>query len=253
MKTICITGASSGIGEACAHELAAQGHALILCGRRADRLKILRQHLETTYNTSVLDLELDVRYYKSCQEVVNRHEALFSKTDILINNAGLAAGLAPIHEGQINHWDQMIDTNLKGLLYMSRLISPYMVKRKQGKIILIGSVAGKETYPNGNVYCATKHAVDALARGMRMDLISHGVQVSAIHPGMVETEFSMVRFDGDRERANAVYNNMTPLKGIDVAKAVTWMIHSPEHVHIADVGIYPAVQARATIVNRSNN
>jgi len=253
MKTICITGASSGIGEACAHELAAQGHALILCGRRADRLKILRQHLETTYNTSVLDLELDVRYYKSCQEVVNRHEALFSKTDILINNAVLAAGLAPIHEGQINHWDQMIDTNLKGLLYMSRLISPYMVKRKQGKIILIGSVAGKETYPNGNVYCATKHAVDALARGMRMDLISHGVQVSAIHPGMVETEFSMVRFDGDRERANAVYNNMTPLKGIDVAKAVTWMIHSPEHVHIADVVIYPAVQASATIVNRSNS
>jgi NADP-dependent 3-hydroxy acid dehydrogenase YdfG len=128
-----------------------------------------------------------------------------------------------------------------------------MVKRKQGKIILIGSVAGKETYPNGNVYCATKHAVDALARGMRMDLISHGVQVSAIHPGMVETEFSMVRFDGDRERANAVYNNMTPLKGIDVAKAVTWMIHSPEHVHIADVVIYPAVQASATIVNRSNS
>lgn len=250
MKTICITGASSGIGEACAHELAAEGHQLIICGRRADKLAALRKHLENTFNIKVQDLVFDIRSYTACQNIISNNEALFSKTDILINNAGLAAGLAPIHEGEIEHWENMIDTNVKGLLYMSRLISPFMVKRKQGKIILVGSVAGKEVYPNGNVYCATKHAVDALARSMRMDLITHGVQVSAIHPGMVETEFSIVRFDGNVDRARAVYKDMTPLTGTDVAKAVSWMIHSPEHVHIADMVIYPAVQASATIVNR---
>jgi len=252
MKTICITGATSGIGEACAIELAKKGHELILCGRRQERLLQLKHELESEYKIQVHALVFDIRDYKACETIVTQHQTLFEKLDVLINNAGLAAGLAPIHEGQLDHWERMIDTNVKGLLYMSRLISPLMVKQKHGKIILVGSIAGKEVYANGNVYCATKHAVDALARSMRLDLIAHGVQVSAVHPGMVETEFSLVRFEGDAKRAKQVYQNMQPLRGKDVALTITWMIECPEPIHLADVVVFPNCQASATQVQRWN-
>jgi 3-hydroxy acid dehydrogenase/malonic semialdehyde reductase len=174
----------------------------------------------------------------------------FKAIDVLVNNAGLAAGLSTIQDGKINHWEQMIDTNIKGLLYVTKHISQIMIQNKKGHIINIGSIAGKEVYANGNVYCATKHAVDALNKGMRIDLLPHGIKVSAVNPGMVETEFSIVRFDGDEERAKKVYENIVPLKPEDIAETIYWMASRPAHVNINDILIMPTIQANSTTVLR---
>lgn len=249
-RIICITGATAGIGEACARTLAREGARLILTGRRADKLTGLAEELRTDYGSSVYTLHVDVR---KRDEVIQALDALpedWQAVDVLINNAGLAAGLDPVHSASLDDWEQMIDTNIKGLLFMTRALSPGMVQRKSGHIINIGSIAGKEVYQNGSVYCATKHAVDALTRGMRRDLLESGIKVSAIHPGAVETEFSLVRFKGDQERASQVYTGFDPLLADDIAEAVLFVLSRPDHVNIDDLLIMPAAQAAATQIRK---
>lgn len=240
-----ITGATSGIGKACASLLAENGFDLILTGRRMDRLQDLEKNLKQHYNIRMLTLCFDVRIRAEVETHLNSLSLEWGNVDILINNAGLSLGLEPIQEGDLDDWDTMIDTNVKGLLYVSRCIIPGMVQRKKGHIVNIGSIAGKEIYPNGNVYCATKHAVDSLSKAMRIDLLPHGIKVSAIHPGAVETEFSEVRFKGDKKRAKAVYEGFEPLVAGDVAGAVWFMISRPEHVNINELTIMPTAQAGA--------
>ena len=206
-----ITGATSGIGKSTALEFAKHGYNLIITGRRQERLAELKVALVKDFKINVLELCFDVRDEKQVADAINSIPSDFKAIDVLVNNAGLAAGLSTIQDGKINHWEQMIDTNIKGLLYVTKHISQIMIQNKKGHIINIGSIAGKEVYANGNVYCATKHAVDALNKGMRIDLLPHGIKVSAVNPGMVETEFSIVRFDGDEERAMKVYENIVPL------------------------------------------
>jgi NADP-dependent 3-hydroxy acid dehydrogenase YdfG len=191
-----------------------------------------------------------VRDSKQVESVLSNLPLEFKNIDVLVNNAGLAAGLASIQDGKLNHWEQMIDTNIKGLLYVSKQIAAIMIQNKKGHIINVGSIAGKEVYANGNVYCATKHAVDALNKGMRIDLLPHGIKVSSVNPGMVETEFSVVRFDGDEERAKKVYENIVPLKPEDIAETIYWMASRPAHVNINDIIIMPTIQANATTVLR---
>lgn len=245
-----ITGATAGIGKATAQEFAAKGYDLIITGRRGDRLNALEQELSKAYHVKVLALCFDVRDEQQVKQAIGGLPEAFRAIDVLVNNAGLAAGLAPIQDGQISHWERMIDTNIKGLLYVTRYVSNLMIPRKKGHIINVGSIAGKEVYANGNVYCATKHAVDALNKGMRIDLLPHHIKVSAVNPGMVETEFSVVRFDGDEERAKKVYENMTPLKPEDIAETIYWMASRPSHVNINDILIMPTIQANATTVLR---
>ena len=245
-----ITGATSGIGKSTAFEFAKHGYNLIITGRRQDRLTDLKNNLINQFSIKVLDLCFDVRDSKQVETVLSNLPTEFKNIDVLVNNAGLAAGLASIQDGELNHWEQMIDTNIKGLLYVSKQIASIMIQNKKGHIINIGSIAGKEVYANGNVYCATKHAVDALNKGMRIDLLPHGIKVSSVNPGMVETEFSIVRFDGDEERAKKVYENIVPLKPEDVAETIYWIASRPAHVNINDVIIMPTIQANATTVLR---
>ncbi|MNX20296.1 Sulfoacetaldehyde reductase 2 [compost metagenome] len=247
-KTVLITGATSGIGKATARILAGKNYNIIICGRRAERLTELKKELSEF--TEVHTLEFDVRDKKAVFENISSLPEAFSKIDILINNAGNAHGLDPIQNGDLDDWDAMIDINVKGLLYVSKAIIPKMIEQKSGHIINIGSIAGKEVYPNGNVYCASKHAVDALNNSMRMDLNSYGIRVGAIHPGMVETEFSEVRFKGDTERASNVYKGVKALQAEDIADIIHFVISRPYHVNIADLIVYPTAQASATILKR---
>lgn len=250
-KTVLITGATSGIGRATAELLAENGFNLILTGRRKERLEKIEAELEEKYPTKVKTLSFDVRDSKSVERAFDDLNEDWQDIDILINNAGKAKGLAPIHEGKLEHWEEMIDTNVKGLLYMTRMISPLMVKRGKGHIINIGSSAGKEVYPNGNVYCATKFAVDALTQAMRLDLHKYNIRVSQISPGHVEeTEFAKVRFDGDEARAK-IYEDFRPLTSHDVAEAILFSITRPPHVNVQDVYMMGTQQASATTVNRS--
>ncbi len=248
-KTALITGATSGIGKATAVILAQNNYRLVLCGRRQDRLDELQKELSKF--TSVHTLVFDVRDKEAVFEQITSLPEAFSQIDILINNAGNAHGLDPIQTGSVDDWETMIDGNIKGLLYVSKAIIPQMIERKSGHIINIGSTAGKEVYPNGNVYCATKHAVDALNQGMRIDLNSFGIRVGAIHPGLVSTEFSAVRFKGDTEKAQNVYKGFAPLQAEDIADIIHFVVSRPYHVNIADLVVMPTAQASSTIVNRS--
>ncbi|MFP9116778.1 SDR family NAD(P)-dependent oxidoreductase [Flavobacterium sp. RNTU_13] len=247
-KTVLITGATSGIGRATARLLAQNGYRLVICGRREDRLAELQD--EFAELTDVQTLNFDVRNKKAVAKAIKSLPADFLNIDVLINNAGNAHGLDPIENGDVDDWDAMIDINVKGLLYVSKEIIPGMVARKSGHIINIGSIAGKEVYQNGNIYCATKHAVDAINQGMRMDLNQYGIRVGAINPGMVDTEFSEVRFKGDRERAENVYKGLEPLHAEDIADIIHFVISRPYHVNIADLLVLPTAQASATIVNK---
>ena len=247
-KTALITGATSGIGKATAQILAKNNYKIILCGRREDRLNDLEKELSEF--TEVHTLCFDVRDKKAVFESINSIPEAFSTIDVLINNAGNAHGLDPIHNGDLDDWDAMIDINVKGLLYVSKAVIPQMIEQKSGHIINIGSIAGKEVYPNGNVYCASKHAVDALNQAMRMDLNPYGIRVGAIHPGAVETEFSEVRFKGDADRAANVYKGFEPLHPEDIADIIHFVVSRPYHVNIADLMVLPTAQAAATILKR---
>lgn len=249
-KTVFITGASAGIGEACAYNLAESGYRLVLCARRADRLQELAESLRNKFGSEVHTVVLDVRDRLAVQKTWEELPDNWKKIDVLINNAGLSQGLDPIQTGDLDDWDRMIDTNIKGLLYVTHAVLPSMVEAKSGHIVNIGSIAGKEVYPSGNVYCATKHAVDALSKGMRIDLLPYGIKVTAIHPGMVETEFSLVRFKGDADRAQAVYHNLEPLLAEDIAEAVHFVLSRPAHVTINDMLIMPTIQANSTQIHR---
>jgi 3-hydroxy acid dehydrogenase/malonic semialdehyde reductase len=251
MKTALITGATSGIGKSCAHLFAQQGYQLVLVARREDKLKEVAKHLADKYAIEVKTLIADVRDKTVLTEVLESLPENWKQIDVLINNAGLSQGLDPIDKGDTNDWDTMIDTNVKGLLYVTKIVSNWMISAKKGHIINIGSIAGKEVYPNGNVYCATKHAVDALNKGMRMDLLPHGIKVTAINPGMVETEFSVVRFKGDEDKAKKVYEGLEPLLAQDIADAIWFVVSRPAHVNINDMLIMPTAQASATLVNRN--
>ena len=248
IKTALITGATSGIGKATAQLLAKNNYKIILCGRREDRLNDLKQELSKF--TNVHTLNFDVRDKKAVLDSINSIPESFATIDILINNAGNAHGLDPIQNGNLDDWDAMIDSNVKGLLYVSKAIIPRMIAQKSGHIINIGSIAGKEVYPNGNVYCASKHAVDALSRAMRMDLNPYGIRVGGIHPGAVETEFSEIRFKGDIEKASNVYKGFQPLKAEDIADIIHFVVSRPYHINIADLLVLPTAQAAATILKR---
>jgi 3-hydroxy acid dehydrogenase/malonic semialdehyde reductase len=247
MKTALVTGASSGIGEAIARILAENNYNLIICGRREEKLLKLQEELSKFVKVDYLIF--DVRDRASVNEVLGKAVAN-RDVDVLINNAGNAHGLAPIQDGNVDDWDAMIDGNVKGLLYVSKVVIPQMIAKKAGYIINIGSIAGKEVYPNGNVYCASKHAVDAINNGMRMDLNKFGIKVSQISPGLVETEFSEVRFKGDTEKAATVYNNLEALQAIDIAEIAMFMLSRPDHVILSDVIVLPKAQASSTMVNR---
>ena len=248
MKPIAlITGATSGIGEATARALA-ETHHLILHGRRKDRLKSLAKQLEI--KTNCLLLNFDIRDNHIIEDEIHDLPENWRAIDVLVNNAGNAHGLSTIQEGDLNDWEAMIDINVKGLLYVSKAIIPGMIERKSGQIINIGSIAGMEVYPKGNVYNASKYAVNALTQGMRMDLNPHGIRVCEIKPGLVETEFSLVRFKGDTERAKTVYEGYEPLVAEDIADAIKYMVSRPHHVTIADMVILPTAQASATVINK---
>lgn len=248
-QTALITGATSGIGKATAQLFAKNNINLIICGRRIEKLQKLQQELSQF--TKVHILQFDVRYNEEVQNAINSLPDEFKHIDILINNAGNAHGLDSIQNGNIEDWDAMIDGNVKGLLYVSKAIIPQMVERNNGFIVNIGSIAGKDVYPNGNVYCASKFAVNALNKGMRIDLNQHNIRVSAIHPGLVETEFSDIRFKGDSERAKTVYQGYKALQPEDIADIIHFVVTRPYHVNIEDLIVYPTAQASATIVNKN--
>lgn len=247
-----VTGATAGFGEAIAHEFAKNRYDLIITGRRADRLKKVKKVLEDKYQVNVLDLQFDVRKREETKKILSELDSKWQQIDVLVNNAGLASGLNSIQEGDIDDWEKMIDTNVKGLLYVTRCIAPLMIKNKKGHIINIGSIAGKEVYANGNVYCATKHAVDALTKATRIDLLQHGIRVTGICPGMAETEFSIVRFHGDTEKAKNAYKGFQPLTAADIADVVYYAASRPAHVNISDLVIMPLAQANAGTVNRKS-
>lgn len=247
-RTALITGATSGIGRATALAFAAQGIDLIICGRRKDALEELAEELGTRVN--IHTLKFDVRDKAEVAKSIENLPPDFNQIDILVNNAGNAHGLDPIHTGSLEDWDAMIDINVKGLLYVSNAVIPQMAERKSGHIINIGSIAGKEVYPNGNVYSASKHAVDAINKGMRIDLNGMGIRVGAINPGLVETGFSEVRFKGDMERAKSVYEGYKPLTPEDIADIILFMVTRPSHVNIADLLVLPTAQASSTILHK---
>lgn len=249
-KTVLITGASSGIGKACAEIFAKKGAKLILLARRKNRLTELSANLRKKYRTETLVYELDVRMKNSVKILINSLNTKWSNIDILINNAGLSRGLDKLHEGSIRDWEEMIDTNIKGLLYVSRAVIPLMVKRNKGHIINIGSIAGHEVYPKGNVYCSTKHAVDAITKGIRMDLVDTKIRVTTIDPGLVETEFSIVRFRGDKSRAKSVYTGIKPLTPGDVAESVFYAASRPAHVVVAEMILLANNQASSMVIHR---
>lgn len=247
-KTALITGATSGIGHATAEALAQLGWDLILCGRRRDRLDELQSTLGRQGH--VRTLEFDVRDQKQVESAIQSLEKTWQKIDVLVNNAGNAHGLAPFDQGDIADWDAMIDGNVKGLLHVSKAVVPWMIGQGSGHIVNISSVAGKQTYANGNVYCASKKAVEAISEGMRLDLTQHGIKVSNIAPGAVETEFSVVRFKGDQAKADKVYEGFTPLTAKDIADAIVYVVTAPDHVTIADMTIYPKAQAAPMTIYR---
>lgn len=243
-----ITGATSGIGKAVAEVLAPAGYRLVLCGRRQDRLRALAKELSA--QTEVETLTFDVRDKAAVRDAIRGLRGTFKTIDVLVNNAGNAHGLDPIHKGDPDDWDAMIDINVKGLLYVTHAVLPQMTERRAGHIVHIGSTAGKEVYPKGNVYCASKHAVDALNEAMRIDLNEFGIRVSAIHPGLVKTEFSEVRFKGDTDRAEQVYAGYQPLNPRDVAEVLEFVLSRPAHVTIADLVVMPTDQASSTIIRK---
>lgn len=247
-RNALITGATSGIGEATARVLAANNFNLILCGRRKERLEALQRELST--ETDIHTLSFDVRDRGAVEAALSSLEERWKTIDVLINNAGNAHGLDPIQSGNVDDWDAMMDINVKGLLYVSRAILPGMVARGQGHVINIGSIAGQEVYANGAVYCGSKFAVDAISKGMRIDMNAAGIKVTVISPGLVDTEFSLVRFKGDTERADAVYKGMQALRGEDIAEVIRYILHLPDHVVLTDVTVLPRAQASATVVKR---
>lgn len=250
-KIVLITGATAGIGKAAAFKFAENGYNVIITGRRNDRLKILSSELKK-FKTEVFPLNFDVRNLKEAESAINSLPEKWKAIDVLLNNAGLAAGFGTIDEGKIEDWETMIDTNIKGLLYVSKLIFPLMIKQKRGHIINIGSIAGKEVYLKGNVYCATKFAVDALTRSMRIDLLPHNIKVTGICPGAVETEFSLVRYKGDAEKAKSIYAGFTPLTAEDIAEVIWFAASRPPHVNINDLVIMPAAQADTKNILKKN-
>lgn len=245
-----ITGATAGIGKACAEKLAQKGYRLILTGRRQSLLTELQTQLEKKYGIPVRTLNFDVRKREEVKKHIAQLAENWKAIDLLLNNAGLALDLTPIQDGNLDDWETMIDTNVKGLLYVSKEIIPLMIAQNKGHIINIGSIAGKETYPNNNAYCATKHAVDSLSKTMRIDLVSHGIKVTAIHPGAVNTEFSIVRYKGDKTKADNTYKGFTPLYAEDIADAVYYCSQLPAHVNINDMVIMPTAQASAGITHK---
>ena len=249
-KIVFVTGASSGIGRACVHAFAREGAKILMCARRKDRLNKLADELRDQHHADCHYFQLDVRNQKDVETSLNTLPEKWKTIDILVNNAGLSRGLSKLHQGLLSDWEEMIDTNVKGLLYVSRVIIPWMAARGSGHIINIGSIAGHEVYPGGNVYCATKHAVDAITKGMQVDLVDTPIRVSSVDPGMVETEFSLVRFHGDDDRAKNVYKGLTPLTGQDVAEAIVFCCTRPSHVNIHQLRIMPTAQASATIAHR---
>lgn len=251
-KIALVTGATAGIGRATALALAREGARVILVGRRTERLQSVGQELKRKYQSDWLALPLDVRDKEAVKVALETLPEYWRDIDILVNNAGLGRGLDKLHEGSIEDWEEMIDTNIKGLLYVTRLVVPGMVQRGRGDVVNIGSIAGHEVYPGGNVYCATKHAVDALTKGLRIDLADTPLRVSSVDPGLVETEFSVVRFHGDAQRAKNVYNGLQPLGGEDIAEAVVFIVTRPPHVQIADMIIFPTAQGSATVVHRTS-
>jgi len=251
MKRIAlITGATSGIGEATARLLARNNFSLILTGRRKERLDDLKKELRSL--TEVETLKFDVRDRNAVQSAIQSLPSSWKEIDVLVNNAGNAHGFDPIQNGNVDDWDAMMDINVKGLLYVSREVIPLMVERKQGHIINIGSIAGKEVYAGGNVYCASKFAVDALTKGMRLDLNAQHIKVTSINPGLVETEFSLVRFKGDTQKASAPYKGITPLRGEDIADLILYTLQCPPHMVLADITVFPTAQAAATTVHRES-
>jgi 3-hydroxy acid dehydrogenase / malonic semialdehyde reductase len=251
-KITIITGASSGIGKACAEVFAREKSNLILTARRIDRLKVLANNLEKSYGIKVKCLKLDVRNYDEVKKAIDSLDKNWNKIDILVNNAGLSRGLDKIHEGKKEDWDEMIDTNIKGLAYVTRHVLPLMVKRKKGHVINIGSTAGHDVYPFGNVYAATKFAVKALSQSTRYDVLDKGIKVTSVDPGMVETEFSIVRFRGDKERAKKVYTGIKPLSPKDVAETVLFCATRPQNVNINQVILTPLAQASSTQIVRKD-
>jgi len=251
MKTALITGATSGFGRSIALRLAGLGYNLIITGRRAERLEALTKELLANASIRVLPLCFDVRSNDACTKAIQSLPADFKQIDLLINNAGLAAGASPFQDSDLADFDQMIDTNVKGLLYITKLIVPGMIQQKSGHIINLSSIAGIEVYPSGSVYCATKHAVNAITKGLRIDLVKYGIKVSSVSPGMAETEFSIIRYHGDEEKAKAVYAGLTPLNAEDIADTVEFIVTRPAHVSINDIQINPSQQANTYIAHRN--
>lgn len=250
-KIVLITGASSGIGKATAYALAKEGCKLILTGRRSERLSNLQEKLKERYKCESIHYELDIRDRDSVISTINNLPDKWKNIDILISNAGLARGVAKMQDADLVDWDNMVDTNVKGLLYMTHAVLPGMVKRNKGDIVHLGSIAGHEVYPGGNIYCSTKHAVNAIAKGLRIDLVDTDIRVSSVDPGMVETEFSEIRF-GDKEKAKAFYEGITPLTGVDIAETIVFILNRPAHVQLGEITIFPTNQASAMVAYRKS-
>ncbi|NCB83480.1 MAG: SDR family NAD(P)-dependent oxidoreductase [Bacteroidia bacterium] len=250
MNTALVTGATSGFGRAIALRLASIGYNLVVTGRRKELLDTLIQEINQQYKVEIHALNFDVRDKNACEKAMNSLPERFNQIDLLVNNAGLAAGASPFQDSDLEDYERMIDTNVKGLLYVTKLIVPGMIERKSGHIVNISSIAGIEVYPTGNVYCASKHAVNAITKGLRIDLVKHGIRVSSISPGMAETEFSVVRYHGDREKAKAVYKGLQPLTAEDIADALEFIVTRPPHVMINDIQINPSQQANTYISHR---
>ncbi len=253
MAIVFITGATSGFGKAIALNFAAHGWQVIACGRRKEKLVELEHEIESAYGSKILTLDFDIQDKDAVRYVIESVPHEWKEIDVLVNNAGLASGLAPIQDGEIEDWEKMINTNVMGLLYVSKSIMPGMVERRKGHIINIGSIAGKEAYAKGNVYCATKHAVDAISKSMRIDMLPFGIKVTAINPGAAETEFSLVRFKGDEARAGQVYQGYEPLKPEDIAEVVYFVVSRPHHVVLNDIVMTPLAQANTTYMVKNNS
>ena len=249
-KIVLITGATSGIGEATALKLAENNYDVIITGRRKKLLTELEKQIKETTKANAVSLNFDIRNKNEVEKNIDTLAENWKKIDVLINNAGLALGVNPIYSGEIDDWETMIDTNVKGLLYISRKIMPMMISQGSGHIVNLCSIAGKEVYPNGNIYCATKHAVDAITKAMRIDLNKFGIKVTSISPGMVETEFSNVRYKGDNGKAKTVYDGFTPLYAEDIAESILFAVTRPKHVNIADMLIFPTAQANSSVLNK---
>jgi 3-hydroxy acid dehydrogenase/malonic semialdehyde reductase len=248
-----ITGSTAGIGKATAYKLAENKYNLILTGRRNDRLNAIKQDIEQKFSVKVITLCFDIRDKVACQNALLSLPKEWQQIDVLVNNAGLAQGLSTINNGLEEDWETMIDTNIKGLLYVTKIVSNWMIERQQGHIINIGSIAGKEVYPNGNVYCATKHAVDALNKAMRIEFLPYNIRVTGVHPGMVETEFSLVRFKGDAQRAKQTYTGLQPLMAEDIANTIAWIVQQPPHANINEIVIMPTAQATTRDIIKKTN